>query len=64
MQAQVFDCQIFVPRRGLMKLGLPAETGPVKIARLDYIGFEEMSDPEFRRLLAAFQSIPLASLRS
>ncbi len=61
MQAQLFDCQIYVPRRGRMTLNLPTEAGPVKVARLDYIGYEEMADPEFRRLLAALQSIPLAS---
>jgi hypothetical protein len=59
MQTRQFDCQIYVPRRGFMRLNLPQEDGPVRVARLDYLTYEDLSDPSFRRLLAALQSLPL-----
>lgn len=42
-----------------MRLNMPIETGPIRIAHLDYLNYDELSDPKFRRLLAMFQTIPL-----
>jgi hypothetical protein len=53
-----FDCQLYVPARGLMKAQLPPESGPVHIARFQPLRYDELVDPGFRRLLAAFESVP------
>jgi hypothetical protein len=53
-----FDCQMYVSRRGFMTLTLPAESGPKKIARLEPLSYDDLIDPSFRRLLAAFHSVP------
>jgi hypothetical protein len=53
-----FDCQIYVARRGTMTLNLPIEAGPKKVASLEPISHAELVEPSFRRLLAAFESVP------
>jgi hypothetical protein len=55
-----FDCQIYVPARGPMAFRLPTESGPTRIARLQPLVYDELVDPSFRRLLAAFESLPKA----
>ena len=55
---KAFDCQIYVPARGLMSFRLPAESGPKHIARFVPLAYDELVDPSFRRLLAAFESVP------
>lgn len=54
----IFECQIYVPRRGVMALRLPQESGPTRVARLEPLEYDELVDPGFRRLLAAFESVP------
>jgi len=54
----VFECRMYVSARDVMKFKLPAEPGPHRIARLEPIDYERLIDPSFRRLLAAFESIP------
>ena len=53
-----FSCQMYVTARGTMDFSLPAESGPNKIARLEPLPYDKLIDPSFRRLLAAFESLP------
>jgi hypothetical protein len=48
---------MYVGARG-MNFVLPVETGPSKIARLEPLAYDKLTDPSFRRLLAAFESVP------
>jgi hypothetical protein len=57
MLAIPFDCQIYVPRRGNMAYSFPAESGPQHVARLEPLRYDELIDPAFRRLLAAFETV-------
>jgi hypothetical protein len=52
-----FECQMYVGARG-MNFVLPAEAGPNKVARLEPLAYDKLIDPGFRRLLAAFESVP------
>jgi hypothetical protein len=58
MSVHSFECQIYVPARGLMAYRLPDEPGPQRVARFQPLGYDELIDPAFRRLLAAFESLP------
>jgi hypothetical protein len=53
-----FDCQMYVSGRGVMTVSLPYEDGPTRIARLRPLDYDELVDPGFRKLLAAFESLP------
>jgi hypothetical protein len=53
-----FDCQLYVSRRGMIMLKMPQEDGPVRVARLKPLAYDELIDPAFRRLLAAFEAVP------
>jgi hypothetical protein len=53
-----FDCRMYVTRRGSLTLSLPFETGPQKIAHLEPVSHAELIEPAFRRLLAAFETVP------
>ncbi len=53
-----FECHMYVSPSGNMKFALPAESGPKKVARFVPIGYDKLVDPSFRRLLAAFESVP------
>ena len=53
----MFDCQLYVARRGAMAFNLPAEDGPQKVARLEPLSYDELVAPDFRRLLAAFNKL-------
>jgi len=55
---QVFDCQLYVSKRGMLTVNMPQETGPVRVARLQPLKYDELIDPAFRKLLATFESIP------
>jgi hypothetical protein len=55
---RVFDCRLYVSRRGAITLRMPTETGPVRVARLEALDYDALVDPTFRRLLAAFESVP------
>lgn len=52
-----FECQMYVSPRGAMSFRLPTESGPVRLARLQPIEYDQLIDPRFRRLLAAFESL-------
>jgi hypothetical protein len=58
LSVHTFDCQMYVSRRGVMAFTLPAESGPQKVARLEPLAYDQLIDPGFRRLLAAFESVP------
>src|SRR6185369_13135552 len=60
----VFECHMYVSARGAMKFNLPVEPGPKRIARLEPLEYELLIDPSFRRLLAAFESLPQPSLQT
>ncbi len=49
---------MYVPARGGINLKLPRESGPQRIARLVPLEYDKLIDPSFRRLLAAFESVP------
>lgn len=54
---RMFDCQMYVTARGTMTFRLPSETGPTLVAKLVPLPYDELTDPGFRRLLAAFNTI-------
>lgn len=54
----VFECHMYVSARSAISLRLPPESGPRQIARLEPLDHETLIDPSFRRLLAAFESLP------
>ena len=53
-----FRCQMYVSKAGSFSLNLPSEDGPTRIARLQPLVYDELIDPSFRRLIAAFESLP------
>lgn len=53
-----FECQMYVSGRDVMTMQLPPEPGPKRVARLRALDYDELINPEFRRLLAAFESLP------
>lgn len=56
--SHVFDCQLYVSRRGTITLNMPSESGPIRVAHLEPLRYEELIDPRLRRLLAAFEQVP------
>lgn len=58
MPERQFDCQLYVTAVGAITLRVPAEDGPTRVARLEPLDYEALIDPAFRRLLAAFESVP------
>ena len=56
LPANTFECHLYISGRGQMSFRLPAESGPTRIARLQPLDYEQLFDPRFRRLLAAFES--------
>ena len=53
-----FECQMYVSMRDVISLSLPAEPGPTKVVKLEPLSHDKLIDPSFRRLLAAFESLP------
>ena len=53
-----FECQMYVSRRDILAFGLPNEPGPRRLIKFSHIDHDELIDPGFRRLLAAFESLP------
>jgi hypothetical protein len=58
LSAHVFDCQMYVSKRGIMRFDIPCEDGPIRVARFKPLDYDELVDPGFRKLLAAFESLP------
>lgn len=54
----MFDCQLYVPANGTLMVRLPMESGPQPVVTFRPIAYDELVDPSFRRLLAAFDSAP------
>lgn len=54
----VFECHMYVAARGGINFSLPVESGPQRVARFEPLAHDKLIDPSFRRLLAAFESIP------
>jgi hypothetical protein len=52
---------MYVSRHGAMTFNLPIATEPQKIARLEPLRYDELVDPGFRRLLAAFHGLAKVS---
>jgi hypothetical protein len=52
-----FECHMYVGQRGTISMSLPFEVGPRKVARLEPLRYDELIDPGFRRLLAAFETV-------
>jgi hypothetical protein len=55
---RTFDCQLYVTARGTITLRMPSEDGPVRVARLEPVAYDQLVEPGFRRLLAAFEGVP------
>jgi hypothetical protein len=55
--ATTFECRLYVSARAPMAYALPHEAGPKKIARLKAPDYDQLVDPGFRRLLAAFEKL-------
>lgn len=53
-----FECHLYISARDRLKYNLPIEPGPKKVIRLTAPDYEQLVDPAFRRLLAAFESLP------
>jgi hypothetical protein len=49
---------MYVSPRGLMAFRLPSESGPKRVARFRALEYDELINPDFRRLLAAFETLP------
>jgi len=49
---------MYVSKRGTIGTHLPAESEPMRVARFEPMPHEDLIDLSFRRLLAAFESIP------
>jgi hypothetical protein len=58
MAPTVFECHFYISGRNQLRVSLPAQSKPQKIARLKAPNYEALIDPAFRRLLAAFESLP------
>jgi len=58
-----FQCQMYVTARGSMSFRLPSESGPTLVAKLVPLPYDELADPGFRRLLAAFNAITAVPAR-
>ena len=56
-----FDCRFYVPARGRLRPVLPKDSGPRRLAKLETVTFDQLSDPEFHRLLAALETLPYAA---
>jgi hypothetical protein len=52
-----FDCRLYVSARGGLRPALPLENGPRKVAVLAPISYDKLTEPAFRRLLAAFETL-------
>jgi hypothetical protein len=53
-----FECQMYVSARDAIYFRLPAEPGPKRVVKLEPLSHDKLIDPSFRRLLAAFESLP------
>ncbi len=60
---QNFSCQLYIPAQGHMKFSLPTEPGPRKVVKLNAPSYDQLTDPGFRRLLAAFESLQPPTLQ-
>lgn len=56
-----FDCQMYVAAKGGFNLVLPREAGPRRVIRFEPVSFERLIDPEFHKLLAAFDGMKPSS---
>lgn len=57
--SQRFECQLYISAHGFMPI-LPQPAEPRRAIALAPIEYAELIDPGFRRLLAAFNTIPEA----
>jgi len=58
-----FECRLYISPRHQLAFRLPAEPGPKRLARLRAPEYDELTDPAFRGLLAAFESIQQSPLK-
>jgi hypothetical protein len=63
MPYNTFECHLYISHQNKMRFRLPAESGPQRIALLEPLDHDKLIDPRFRRLLAAFESLPQSSLQ-
>lgn len=52
---------MYVTAKDTIHFKLPAEPGPMRVARLEPLQYDKLIDPSFRRLLAAFESVGTAT---
>jgi hypothetical protein len=53
-----FECHMYVGLQGELHYRLPKESGPRKVIRLVPLTYDQLTAPDLRRLLAAFDSVP------
>ena len=53
-----FNCQLYVTARGTLSTMLPTENGPKRVITFASVEFDDLIEPGFRKLLAAFDSVP------
>ena len=53
-----FNCQLYVSVHGHLSTMLPIENGPQRVITFAAVEFDDLIEPGFRRLLAAFDSVP------
>jgi hypothetical protein len=58
MPFSMFECHMYVSNRHGLQLSLPTESGPKHVVQLEPLSHDKLVDPSFRRLLAAFESLP------
>jgi hypothetical protein len=52
-----FECRLYISPRHRLAYALPTELGPKRVARLQAPEYDQLVDPSFRRLLAAFENL-------
>jgi hypothetical protein len=52
-----FECRLYIPAHGLMAAKLRGQSSPRRLVKLLPLSYDELADPSFRRLLAAFETV-------
>jgi hypothetical protein len=52
-----FDCQLYVQANDILSVAMPYLSAPRRVARLEPISFETLTDPALGRLLVALDGL-------
>jgi hypothetical protein len=53
-----FECHMYVGLTDELRYNLPKEAGPRKVIKFVPLSYDQLTAPDFRRLLAAFDTVP------